>query len=218
MASSKYELVLNVPAIIDIKYVDVWPDKNGYGSQVSVKGTINGETQTIYLKGKSWANLTALYNGGVIGPYDKSIEEPAEKVNVPVVNGAGAVLTMQKLPADKWANLVVTRKDAGQVAATYGNGQPAPYQSPSYTSPNAPPNFLAEQDAHEAQAVRSIQSSDASTAKWNGLFSTYDKCLDFVLTVEVPKLKQAGVPVTDQGVSAMTATVMIAAKERGLAA
>ena len=64
-----------------------------------------------------------------------------------------------------------------------------------------------------SHTVATPTSQAAPAPEKEKLNKVYGRCLDHVLTVEVPKLKAAGVPVTHEGVSAMTACLFIASTD-----
>lgn len=75
-------------------------------------------------------------------------------------------------------------------------------------TPGSPTSGAVSQPPHSSPAP--TQASDEKEK----LNKVYGRCLDHVLAVEVPKLKAAGVTVTHEGVSAMTSTLFIAARDR----
>ena len=204
--SAKFEMTVNMPVVMDIRYVDVWPDKNGYGSQVSVKGAVHGETVTIYLKGKTWANLKALQAGGVIGAYDKSVEEPSEKVNLPVLHGHGVTLTRQQGPKDKYATLVVDHPGAPLAQSR----APAPEfgELPGMDDDDLPPPV---DEAYEPATVSNVAAP--GNAKLESLFRLYDACLEHAHTCYCDDIEEKP---NGQAIAAMAATLFIAAKDRGI--
>lgn len=215
--ATKFEMVINVPVTIDIKYIDIWPP-NQYGSQVSLKGIVEGETQTIYLKGKTWANLKALHSAGVIGDYDKAIEEPAEKVNVPVLNGEGVILTRRQLPGERYPNLVVET----QGTQPRDNGKPAVAGKVSTAreySHGGPIAGLDDDDQPPASdAFEETAPSNPAGERLAALFKLHNLCFEQALNLVNAADSNHGIKGSIEAVSSISATLFIAAKEKGLAA
>lgn len=75
-----FKFAPNVPATVDLKYIDIVPSDKG-DSQVRFKGTIDGkEKMFAYLPGKLAANLAVLIAAGVIAnsQYPEDVAEPVE--------------------------------------------------------------------------------------------------------------------------------------------
>lgn len=206
---AKYDMLTNVPVTVDIKYVDVWPDKNGYGSQVSVKGAIDGELQTIYLKGKSWANLKALAEAGVIAGYSKEDEEPAEKVNLPVVNGTGVTLCRRQGPGERFANLTVETNGASK-PKTNGTAK----QGVELGGPIAGLDDVDElPPVEEAYDLPPTQPTGAMAEKLNAMMNLYDLCYTHAFSIAK---RHSSLSYDGSAVAAMAATLFIQANNRGL--
>lgn len=207
----KFDLTTNIPATMEIRFVDVWPDRNGYGSQVSLKGAIDGEPAVTYLKGKTWANLKALHAAGVIGDYDKAIEEPAEKVNVPVLNGSHVTLCRRQLAGEKYATLVVETE--GVVSRETGTpstpGRTASVKQPVEMGGPIPGlDDLPDEPPPVDEAF--AETAPKATDKLNAVFALYDVCFDHAASIA--KRHHALNP----DVSAMAATLYINASNRGI--
>jgi hypothetical protein len=122
-----FAMTVNVPVQMQIKYVDVYANdttKNagkGYGSQVAVKGAINGSTETIYLKGFTDANLSQLQSAGVIasGAFDA---DPAQKYNIPVIGKHDVALVLNQPAGQKYPKLQIT--PATPIPTPASNGTP----------------------------------------------------------------------------------------------
>lgn len=195
----RLDLATNIPVVMTIKYVDVWPDTNGYGSQVSLKGTVGGDTVVSYLKGKSWANLKALAEAGVIGPYDKSVEEPSEKTNLPVLHGDNVTLCRQQLPGEKYANLVVTTATAKAPAAK-------PSVQPKGADIGGPIPGLDDDDDLPPPVDQAFEDATQRPGnKMDALFQLYGVCFD-----EAARLANKHAALKPD-VSAIAATLYIAA-------
>ena len=108
----------NVPVNVDIRFVDVrpgkpWDDpKKGrvtLPAQVSIKGTLGGTETIAFLKGKVWANIKALAAAGVIAEEWAARTDELDAVDkvtsIPVLHGK-VTATLQKLPTDRWENMV----------------------------------------------------------------------------------------------------------------
>ncbi len=169
-----FALTVNVPVVVRPRFVDVWANdtsKNsgkGYGSQVSMKGSINGKDELIYFKGFTNENIGQLVDAGVIAPTHYE-HDPAEKYSIPVIGKHEVTLVLEQPAGQKWPKMKITSGHAT-------NGTP-PIPSPTAATP-APPKVvpsdnggydrLVEQYAQcmdsvtEVMKQRSVQFSDSA--------------------------------------------------------
>jgi hypothetical protein len=78
--------------------------------------------------------------------------------------------------------------------------------------------ILDEQTQHETQAVKAIQQGASYAERMGNLSKMYNDCLT-IASKHIPKAcEEAGVPLTAEALVAATATLLIAADKRGIAA
>lgn len=78
--------------------------------------------------------------------------------------------------------------------------------------------ILDEQEQHETQAVKAIQQGADYAERMVNLSKLYGACLNIAFTQVPAACKTANVPVTAEALVAATATLLIAADKRGIAA
>lgn len=212
--STKLSLAPNMPVVMDIRYVDVYPQKTVgaqvYGAQVSLKGVIDGASTIIYLPGKPWANLKALMLAGVIGEYDSSIEDPPEKVNVPVLNGSSVTLCRRQLAGERFATLVV--ETDGVPSREPGKpSQPSRTGTAKQAVEDYEVGDLPDEPPPVEEAFRETAKRPAPAAgKLAALFAVYDACWDHAVALAEQHID------LEPDVSAIAATLYISAKDRGI--
>jgi hypothetical protein len=206
-----YAMTVNVPVPIRVKFVDVYANdttKNGgkgYGSQVAVKGDINGATETIYLKGFTDANLNQLQQAGVIaaGAYDA---DPAQKYNIPVSGKHEVTLVLEQPAGQRYPKLKISANGAAPPSppavqntsrSTVGNAlEPEPYGSlpGDEVETGGPP------------------SSNGSVGGFEGLLEKYGECFTEAAGF-AQRVHKMGIPVDLSGISAIAATLYISRKD-----
>jgi hypothetical protein len=197
-----FAMTVNVQVQMQIKYVDVYANdttKNagkGYGSQVAVKGTINGSTETIYLKGFTDANLSQLQSAGVIasGSYDA---DPAQKYNIPVSGKSAVTLVLNQPAGQKYPKLAITG-DTPTPAPT-SNGTP---------KSTAPVASALSQNEHNVGWLPGDEvetgAPPATNGKLGALRTTHARCFREVIENYVPVAAKAGLEISLEGASALT--------------
>ncbi len=151
-----YTMTVNVPVTMRPKFVDVYANdisKNGgkgYGSQVSMKGTVDGKDELIYLKGFTNDNVGQLVDAGVIAPthYD---HDPAEKYNIPVIGKHEITLVLEQPAGQKWPKMKITSAHAT-------NGTPPISQAAKPAPPKVVPS---DNGAWDAMVARYAQTMDS---------------------------------------------------------
>lgn len=218
----KYTPTVNVAFAMKLRYIDVWPnntEKNGgkgYGSQVAIRGEIDGVDQRVYLKGFTDANIDGMVNAGIIAATDYNYD-PAEKYSIPVKSG-DITVTASQPAGEKHAKMKFALN--GPAAQATQAATPAPTQGKRL--PGEDDGYLDSLTNDEPPAVtkaraqlptpaphpgRSITASD----KMHKAQSEYEEALTFALTVVCPKITKHGITVDGAAVNAMCATLMIQA-------
>jgi hypothetical protein len=208
-----FAMTVNVPVQMQIKYVDVYANdttKNagkGYGSQVAVKGTINGSTETIYLKGFTDANLSQLQSAGVIasGSYDA---DPAQKYNIPVSGKSAVTLVLNQPAGQKYPKLAITG-DTPTPAPT-SNGTP---------KSTAPVASALSQNEHNVGWLPGDEvetgGAPGSVTPFDGLLERYGECLTEAAGFG-QRINKLGIPIDGSAVAAIAATIFIARNQKGV--
>lgn len=117
-----YKFTTNVPATVDLKYIDIVPSEKG-GPQIRFKGTIDGtEKMFAYLPGKLGDQIAALTNAGVIAPANYPTEV-TEAVEIKPLRRQFQMMKEQ-LAGDKYGTFKIVG-NGGASAAVPANGTPA---------------------------------------------------------------------------------------------
>lgn len=184
-------LLMNIPLTVQqAKYLDVVPGQ--YGAQLRVKGTIEGEADTmLYLPGKMWAVAKALKNAGIIAQ-DTQVPEEVERATAVEIAERAFVLTLEQVPGQKYANL------SARVTGTSNGSAPTPTPRPAVK-----------------QATEATENGATPEDRVDALFRLYDRCLNRAMS-HTAALEAKKIGDSPEAVSARAATLFIAAKERGL--
>lgn len=175
---------LNIPILVQqAKYLDVMPPGD-YGSQLRLKGTINGEENTmVYVPGKVWAAKKALIEAGVISDEDFN-EEPAEAVNIPLLKTA-FVLTNMQVPGKNYGNIEVklpieVLQTTPQATKAHNSGPLLPNEEPGYLE------ALAGQQASSINTPGNYPSNSPPESQQEKVERMYLESLHFVVNKVIP--------------------------------
>lgn len=134
MTPQTLKLAPNVPVVMEIKYVDIYPNdtaKNngkGYGSSVSLRGFVDGVDARMYPKGFTDRTLRILISADVIelGTYD---DDPEEKYSIPVLDGKQVQLLMEQPAGERYA--AFTALNLSRTVGPSKPGREAPKAAPT---------------------------------------------------------------------------------------
>jgi hypothetical protein len=179
------KLAPNVAVAVKAKYIDLVPGQ--YGTQVRIKGTMNGEDGVIYCPGKAWAALKSLRAALVIDPNQQVDEETKEPVELGILRSEFSLMSEQ--PAGQ---------KYGTLKVSLGNGQQS---------------VVANNDAEEAKELRSVTASPIvlipASLSLEAVVDEYVKVLDLVLATVVPRLVKADIGASPESINATCATILI---------
>lgn len=205
---NKVVLAPNVPVRMHLRYVDVWPNdttKNngaGYGASVRLKGEIDGQEAVVYPKGKAWAVIKALVDGGVVAPGEYE-EDPDQKYSITVAH-RDVTIWLEQMAGQRYADFKARCEGAGAPTPAPANGAPKPQAATRVAAPVS----------HGPQ-VPGLDEPTAAPAGDGELHALYRECFDFVRTGPGLVVERLGGDPAG-AVAAMTATVFIqACKRRG---
>lgn len=213
MSGPIVKMAPNVPVAMKIRFVDVWPNDpskdpkgKGYGSQVSVKGEVGGERDTlIYLKGLTSVAIGQLESAGVIAR-SNYMHDPGAKYSIPVMSGDVTMVLDQ--PADeRYPKLKITAN---------GNGKPAKKNEkqeglnvgklPSDDDASFA-DSLVNADAEQAAELDAKINPDTAAIRENkraAVRTAHKRAFAHIVNEYVPFAIEKGVLITLEGVSALT--------------
>lgn len=197
---AQVRMQMNLPVTIqDAKYLDCMPPGQ-FGSQLRLKGTINGEPNSVmYLPGKVWSARKALIEAGVIGEDDFD-EEPAEAINIPLLKTA-FVLTNKQVAGKNYGNISVSFLVASQSLLPSNKGQ--------NTGPLLPSEEEGYIDALTGNygngAITTVLPSDPMES----VGKLYLECMKYAVDKIIPLWEAGEVKYDASALNAATATLMI---------
>lgn len=125
------------------------------------------------------------------------------KLDRQTVVGRTVLFSAKKVGAKKFIDINM---------ATSETGAPVAPRAPEPAAPTpVAPAQSAESKAEEAEAAK-----ERARRLWTRECKIYDQCVEHILAEIVPKLQQAKITITQEGVSAMAASLYIGCQKRGL--